>query len=552
MLQTALVAARDRRRLQQIGAVLVRFGLDDFVQRSGLRGLLRQLGLRQEPPDAEARLLSLPARVRRALEELGPTFIKLGQVLASRADLLPPDWIEELERLHSHVPALPFEALRPQVEEDLGAPPEEVFARFEPLPLASASIAQVHRATLRDGREVVVKIRRPGLRPLVEADLRLLSHLIGMLEAEWPDLARYRAREILRQLLGAMREELDLANEGRNAEAIAAGFADRPEIVFPGIHWEYTTERLLVEDHLEGQHPRDRATLEATGMNTAILAHRGAEAFFRMTLVDGLFHADPHPGNVLCQSGNRIALLDFGTIGRLSLRRRDQVLTLIAALARGKSAGVSDVLLDWAGQPEVDPVAVAEAADAFVARHSTGPLLLSQAIPDFMGLMRDHGLALPADLAQGFKALVTAEGVVRRMEPGFDLVGSMRPMVEQVMRQRYTPRALRNRTETALLEMQGLAQDMPGILRTVLRRMQYGRFSARLEVVQLEKLGRRIEHAALQVAVAVVTGAFAIGLAPLLGQHGPYWLGVPLFVLLGIGATIGGIVWLVILSRQRN
>ncbi|MGK9171229.1 ubiquinone biosynthesis protein UbiB [Inquilinus limosus] len=551
----ALVVARDLKRLQQIVTVLLRFGFGDLVRRLGLHRLLKQAGLAPGETGAAVPIQDTPARLRLAIEALGPTFVKLGQILATRSDLLPPEWIAELEKLHDRVPPLPYEAVAPLVEAALGSPPDAVFARFDREPLASASIAQVHRAALADGTEVVVKIRRPGLRPLVEADLRLLALAAKLAEEELPELRRYHPEAITRHLAAAIGEELDLANEGRNAELIAAQFEGQPAVVVPRIHWAWSSGEILVQDFVAGVRPSDEAALEAAGLDRRRLAARSAGAFLQMMLIDGVFHADPHPGNMLCLPGDRIAYLDFGTIGRLSARRRDQLVTLMAAITGGSAAGVREVLLDWAGQPDIDARPLEEAAEAFLARHTRGALgrlKLGQALAEFVALMRDHDLALPPDLALVLKALMTSEGVVRRLDPELDVVREVEPVVRRALAARYAPEALLNRAGSALLELQALADDAPGILRRVLRRLEKGRVRLEVEIGRMDRFGRSIERGAARIAVAIVTAAFVVGLAPILAETGPRLFGIPFFALLGCLAALAGIAWLLLPGRKRD
>lgn len=555
VLPTAFVVARDLKRLQQIVTVLLRFGFGDLVRRLGLHRLLQQAGLAPGAAGPAAPGQDTPARLRLAIEALGPTFVKLGQILATRSDLLPPEWIAELEKLHDRVPPLPYEALAPVVEAALGGPPDAIFSRFDRAPLASASIAQVHRAALADGTEVVVKIRRPGLRPLVEADLRLLAHAARLAETELPELRRYHPEAIARNLAAAIGEELDLANEGRNAELIAAQFEDQPDVVVPPIHWAWTSEEVLVQDFVAGIRPSDEAALVAAGLDRRVLAARSSNAFLQMMLIDGVFHADPHPGNMLCLAGDRIAYLDFGTIGRLSARRRDQLVTLMAAITGGSAAGVREVLLDWAGQPDIDARPLEEAAEAFLARHTRGALgrlKLGQALADFVGLMRDHDLALPPDLALVLKALMTSEGVVRRLDPELDVVREVEPVVRRALAARYAPEALLGRAGSALLELQALAGDAPGILRRVLRRLEKGRVKLEVEIGRMDRFGHSIERGAARIAVAIVTAAFVVGLAPILAETGPRLFGIPAFALLGCAAALAGIAWLLLPGRGRD
>src|SRR5436305_3914671 len=269
MIKTLLVAGRDRNRLAEIFRVASRFGLGMLLARLGL-----EQGEQAEEGADEPQ--SLPRRTRLALEALGPTFVKLGQILATRGDLLPPEWIAELETLHSSAPTLPFEELRAAVEAALGQPPEATFAQFDVAPLAAASMAQVHRATLHDGRQVVLKIRRPGIRPRMEADLRLIAQLAAIAEAASAEARRFAPSAMLRQLAAAVLEELDFTNEGRNADSLRADFAEDSRVVVPAIHWQWSSVTLLVMDYVAGVSPRSAADLRAAGIDPAAIAAVGA------------------------------------------------------------------------------------------------------------------------------------------------------------------------------------------------------------------------------------------------------------------------------------
>jgi ubiquinone biosynthesis protein len=276
--------------------------------------------------------LEPPARVRRALEEMGPTFIKLGQILATRMDLFSPEWIAEFEKLQDRAPSVPFAQIRQQLQVDLGAEQEEIFAAMDSEPLAAASIAQVHRARLRDGTDVIIKVRRPGIQPIVEADLRLLQRLAKIVEAESPEMSRFRPRDVVRQFTLSLRRELNLATECRNSERIARNFSDQSEIVIPKVYWTWTGERVNVQEAVNGIPGRDLKAVEQAGLDRKILARRGARAVLKMILEDGFFHADPHQGNIFYLPENRIAIIDFGMVGRLSADRRSQVVDLLHGL----------------------------------------------------------------------------------------------------------------------------------------------------------------------------------------------------------------------------
>ncbi|MBD8553046.1 phosphotransferase [Rhizobium sp. CFBP 8762] len=545
MLETLIIAARDRKRLSDIATILVRFGLADIVERLGITALP---GI-STPDDVKS--LTFAERLRRAIEALGPTFIKLGQILSTRADLLPPDLTQELEKLQAKVPPIPWADIEAQVEADLGAAPETVFAEFDREPLASASIAQVYRARLKTGEAVVVKVRRSGLRQIVDADLRLLAHAATLAEKTWPELQPYQPRAILRNVGEAIMQELDLAHEGRNCEDVARNFADQPDIVFPKIYWDYTGERLLVQDFIDGTAPARDGRLEARGLDGKVLAERGSRAFLKMALIDGLFHGDPHPGNLLALRGNRIGFIDFGMVGRISDKRRQQLLSLVAAIVAANAEQVTAVLLDWSRGTHVDFSKLEDASQAFIARHGHARLDLGQAITDFMALARENSLVLPADLAILFKALITADGVMKRLDPDFDVIASARPLVENAMRARFYPDALQQQAQRLALDLHGVASDLPALFRLLLYRLRQGRIGADISVTGLDGLGEHIERAATRLALSVVIAAFALGLAPGLMNAGPELFGIPVFALAGCLVILAGIAWLLGLKIRK-
>ena len=514
MLWEALGAARDLGRVHQIAAVLVRYGFGGLVQRVGMAGALERAGkaLHWREPEDLARL-EPAARVRRALEELGPTFVKLGQILATRGDLFPPEWIAEFGKLQDAAPALPFAELRAQLVEDLGEAPEAVFAELDPEPLAAASLAQVHRARLADGTAVVLKVRRPGIRPVIEADLRLLDRLAEIIEKEAPELARYRPREVIRQFAHSLRRELDFSAEGRNAERIARLFADTPAIVVPRIHWQWTGERLNVQDFIDGIPGRQAAALP-DGFDRRLLARQGADAVLRMILKAGFFHADPHQGNVFYLPGNRIAFIDFGMVGRLSEARRFEVATLMHGLVGRDARKVADVLLDWSADSSGDAEALRSEIEAFVDEYhgvALKQLDLGALLADVVAILREHGLALPPDLAMMIKAFITLEGMGRQLDPDFDIAGEAAPFLREVLLAHLAPRAIARRGWEALaggLQMlAGLPQDIGRLLRAARR----GKVQLEVDVPALKAFGDQLDRAASRLTMAIVTAALIVG-----------------------------------------
>ncbi|WP_374317511.1 2-polyprenylphenol 6-hydroxylase [Pseudoxanthomonas kaohsiungensis] len=537
-----LGTVRDLGRLQQIASVLVGYGFGDMVRRIGLAGALERAGrlLHWQDPQAMAHMAP-PERVRRALEDLGPTFVKLGQVLATRVDLFGPEWIAELGKLQNAVPPLPFERVRPQLVEDLGAEPEAVFAQLDEAPIAAASLAQTHRAWLADGTAVVLKIRRPGIRDTVEADLRLLARLAEIVEAQAPDLHRYRPREVVQQFAQSLRRELDFAAECRNAERIAANFAGHDEIVVPRVHWQWTCERLNVQDFVAGIPGPDLAAVDASGMDRKRLAQVGAGIVLKMVLEDGFFHADPHPGNIFYLPGERIGVIDFGMVGRVSEQRRIQIVQLLHGLVEREAEAVTDVLMEWGeGAWEADETRLQADIGAFVDQYRGVPLKdlrMGAMLLDVTTILRDHGLSLPPDLALMIKAFLTLEGFGRQLDPDFDMAGAARPYVEKVLLARYSPRALLRRGRRGAIDALELAGDLPRELRRLLRAARRGRLNMQIEVTSLKAFGEQVDRAANRLTMGVVTAALVIGSSIVMNSAGG---GVPSRWLLALG--VGGFV----------
>ena len=546
-------------RLQEIAGVLVRHGLGELVRRWGLAGALEKAGHRLHwDHAADLAQLPPPVQLRKALEELGPTFVKLGQILAGRADMFGPAWIAEFERLHSQVPAVPFESLRPQLREDLGGEPEEVFAWFDPEPLAAASIAQVHRARLHDGTEVVVKIRRPGIREVIDADLRLLDRLAALAEAELPALAPYRPRQLLHEFGRSLHRELDLASECRSAERLARNMAAFPWVRIPRIHWAWTHERVNVQDLVVGIPGQSLDQLATAGLDRRLLAQRGAQAVLKMIVEDGYFHADPHPGNVFYLPEHRIAFIDFGMVGHLTQRRRQQLLKLLLGLVQREPQGVVDVLLEWTRNGQtVAPERLEAEVEAFIDQYHGTPLAelsLGQMLVDVTAILRENRLALPPDLALLIKTFITLEGLGRGLDPGFHMATEALPLLRQVMRARYRPRALARRAWGSWLRVLEMAEQLPQDLGQLLRRARQGRMGLDIESRSLRRVGDQLDRAANRLSLALIIAALIIGSSIVMTVGGgPTLLGLPAFGLLGfLGAGIGAF-WLVrAISRSHR
>src|SRR6476620_34622 len=443
MVSGLLSTARELPRLREISMVFVRHGLGDLVRRTGIATLLERAGqVLQWGEASEVAHLEPQQRAKLAFEHLGPTFVKLGQMLSTREDLLPPAWTTELARLHSDVAPIPFDDLLPQIEQALGRSPFEVFAHVEREPHAAASIAQIHRAKLASGTPVVLKIRRPGIEAKIDADLRLLDRLAHLIEREMPEVRRYRPVQVVGQLRGSLERELDLAVEARNTERFAHNFADDLDILVPRVYSEWTSSTMIVLEHIEGIRGNDLVAIDNAGLDRKALAARGADAVLKMSLVDGFFHADPHPGNVMYLPGNRIALIDFGMVGRLSPVRRSQILSLLAGVVRHDEESMLEVFLEWRGDDGVDEARLAHDLGELAfdyADTSLKDLRIGALLHRISAILREHSIVLPTDLTLLFKALMSLEGLGRQYDPEFRLIERIKPFVERAAYERYQP-----------------------------------------------------------------------------------------------------------------
>ncbi|ODU31666.1 MAG: ubiquinone biosynthesis protein UbiB [Thiobacillus sp. SCN 62-729] len=544
MLWETISVVRDLPRLHEIASVMIRYGWGD------LGGALERAGrVLHWHSTSEISQLDAPVRVRRALEELGPTFVKLGQVLATRVDMFPPHWITEFEKLHSQVPAVAYERLHSDLVAAIKGEPVEVFAEFDPVPLAAASIAQVYRAILKDGTRVVVKMRRPGIEGVIQADLRIMEHAAKLLESEVPDSRRYDPVQIVSQFRRSLNRELDLAKEARNIDQFARHFADEPLVKIPRVYWEFTNDRVNVQEEIVGMAGVAPDKLRAQGLDPKLLAARGADAVLRMVLEHGYFHADPHPGNVLFLPDNRIGMIDFGMVGMLTNSRRNQIVDLLHALTRKDEQALLQVLLDWSGESVSDEDRLAY--DVAELLQSYDDLQLKDVkigglLNDITAVMRDNNLVLPADLTLLFKTLITLEGLGQQLDPEFHMIDHVTPFVERVIQQRYTPQALLARGRKSVRETLEVLADVPRDLRHLLRDMRRGRVKVDLDLKRLDQFGHQLDRASNRLTMGILTASLVVGSSIIMTvKGGPQLFGLPLFGLLGFLIAFFNSLWII-------
>lgn len=558
MLIETLHAMRDLPRLRELAGILIRHGFGDVVRRAGVGTVLERAGeMLSVGQDHSLREVDLAVRIRMALEQMGPTFVKLGQVLATRVDLFAPEWIAEFEKLQNSVPPVPFSEVLPEMVLALGGrAPQDVFVDLEERAHAAASIAQVHRARLPDGTAVVLKVRRPAIRAKIEADLRILAALATVAQAELPELKRFQPVEMVAQFGKSLAREMDLAVEARSQERFARNFTNEDTIVIPKVYWEFTGASMNVQQFIDGVPGNDLDLVERAGLDRKILAQRGAGAVLKMILVDGFFHADPHPGNVFYLPGNRLCLIDFGMVGRLSNERRDQIVDLLGALARRDDEGMMSVLLDWTGDARVDESRLASDLGDLVFNYEHLPLKdinLGQLLSDITAIMRDHQIVMPSDLTLLFKALITLEGLGRQLDPDFHLIEYIDPFVRRVIQDRYQPKAVARRAQRGIAGAIAAITGLPDDLARLLRDARRGRLTIELDLKRLDRFGHQLDHSANRLTIGVVTAALIVGSSIVMTvRGGPELFGLPLFGLLGF--VIAGLnsLWLIWSIRRSN
>jgi ubiquinone biosynthesis protein len=539
MLLEAVSAMRDLPRLREITAVMFHYGFGDVMRRIGVVSMLERAGqiLHRPPPPEDRVELETPERIRLALEELGPTFVKLGQVMATRVDIFPPDWIAEFEKLQSSVPPVPFEVLLPDLERTLGCALSAVFSELETTPCGSASIAQVHRARLADGTEVALKIRRPGIQAKIDADLRILSHIAELLELEIPESRRYQPVKLVKEFGRSLQRELDLVQEASAQERFSKNFSGDANIVIPRVYWEWTSQLMNVQQFIEGTPGNQLAAVDAAGLDRAVLARRGADAVLKMILIDGYFHADPHPGNVFYLPDNRIAMLDFGMVGRLSEARRKQIVDMLAALVGRDEQMLLDVLLEWTDSSDVDEAKLVYDVNELIFNFEYVPLRdirLSAVLGDITAIMREHHIVLPSDLVLLFKALITLEGLGSQLDPSLRMADQIEPFLKVAIASRYRPDVLVRRGRRNLHEVLSILSGLPRDAARLIKEARRGRIRIDLDVKRLDHFGHQIDHSANRLTMGVLTSALFIGSSIVMTvPGGPTLFGLSLFGLIG-------------------
>ena len=544
-------------RLRTIAGVMVRHGFGDWVERTRLGAIV---GRRKKPPlPPDEQRVSTARRFRDVLVELGPSFVKLGQILSSRPDVLPAAMIAELAGLQDAVPPFPMSEVRTVIETALKKPLEEVFASIEETPLASASIAQVHRAVLKNGDAVVVKVQRPGIEPTIRSDVTLLRLLARLLESSIEEMGIYQPTGIVDEFERHLLSELDFASEAGNLRAFAKVNAARDWIVIPRVYEEFSRRTVLVMSEIRGIKISDVPDGDPR-YDKKVLATRLIEAAFCQLFEDGLFHGDPHPGNLLVLEGNRLALLDLGSVGRLSKSMQETIVVLVLSISL-RDADTVARLLYKVGIPD-DRINLArfssdihEILDRYLGlklNDIDSPTLLR----DLLDLAMRYRIKVPKEYALLGKASITIEGIIRKLSPELDVAAVALPYAKRLLAERYNPQSFSGGALRLLLAANTLLQDVPTQLSQILMDLEGGKFSVRMVAPELLTLNRTLKGLAVIVFMGLIASGLIVGSFNLLAQLPWAWRGVPVLAILGLvgaGSLFGAAVsWYLVSGRIRK
>ncbi len=549
------VIFQDLNRVRQIAVIAARHGFADLTERAGL---WRMLGRREKVEvSPEAQRASTARRFRMLLNDLGPTFVKLGQILSTRADLLPAEFIDELSLLQDQVEPIPLEQVHAQIRESLGKEVEELFERIDPEPLAAASIAQVHRAVTKEGEEVVVKVQRPEISERIDSDLTVLRSLARLLEAVIEETGVYTPTGIIDEFDRAIHEELDFIHEASNIEAFLANHAERPYLKIPRVYEELSSRTVLTLEFIRGEKINQAKLSEADRQE---VARHIVEASFRQLFDDGLFHGDPHPGNLLVLEGNRLALLDFGIVGRLTKPMQETLVMLCLAVALKDSDSVARILYR---------VGVADTRANLVGFRNDIESILGQHLPTTLGkvdtrtLLRDlldlavkYRIRIPKEYALLSRASVSTEGMLRSLYPEMNVMEMALPYAKELLAGKYDPSQFQGGLMRTLLRFQSLATELPTQLSQILLDLESGKFSVTVKADQLNQLNQSLRSAAIVSFLGFCACGLIVGVFISFAREPWMYDGVPVLGILGVAlaAALFGAVftWYLFGGRFRK
>ncbi len=543
-------AYRDLKRSGQIAAVFMRYGFGELLDRVKAGHYVPWR--RRLKSEAETlKRLSAPERLRLAFEELGPTFVKLGQVLSTRADVLPPAFIAELSKLQDRAAPFPFAAAKSMIEGQLKRTLSEAFLSIDDHPAAAASLSQVHKAITMTGDVVAVKVQRPDIEAVVEADIRILYDLAGLAEKHLAESVRYRPTRLVDEFAGAIRRELDFVREGRNINRFRRYFAGSPTVYIPEVHWDLTTPRVLTTEYIRGIKVSDLERLEAAGLDRKTIAGNGADLILKEVFDFHFFHADPHPGNLFVLAGNVIAPIDFGMTGVLTEETAEQLGEVFVAVVRQDVGALATLLklLGWLPESSDDNALKLDLQELLERYHGLPlkQLSLGAVLEELTDIIRRYDIRVPAELMLMTRALLVSEGVGRMVYPEFNIIEFAKPYAAKLIARRYDPARQINALFRTGGEAAALLTRLPSELGQLLSKAVKGELAVRFMHGGLESFVTELEKSTNRLSFAVVIAALIIGSSLIFRSGlGPTFFGYPVLGLFGfLLVSILGI-WLLV------
>lgn len=529
---------RNLRRSREIATVLLMHGFADFVDRVGFGKYVRWgkrlvFWWRKEPVNRYTRA----HRIRMSLEKLGATFIKFGQVMSTRPDLVPDDVIKQLERLQENVPPFSGEVATAVIEQELEAKIEDLFAEFDVEPLAAGSLGQVHRAVLPDGTVVAVKVRRPRVVHQVEQDISLMQELAALAENYIPEAAVFDPVGLVDHFSRTIRRELSFTREARSCEEFARMFKNDATLKVPNVYWDLTTDAVLTIEFLDGHRVAPDTDWSHVFISRPDVAANGARIFMKQAFEFGLFHGDPHPGNFRVMKDGSIGLLDYGMVGTLDEEKRELLVDMLVAISRKDAAGVVEVM-QLLGQPScpIDlPLLRSDVRD-FVNNYydvSLERLNIGNMLRDFIRILSSHSIRCPGDLMLLIRALIALEGVGRELDAGFNLAAHLAPFIEDVIKERYSPRRLLKRIWGEAKRFSRVAHDLPLSINRTLEKLSKDELRIQLEHRSLNYLVRELDRSSNRVVMSVIVASLVIAAAMTFqaGSNHSLWFSIPAYAL---------------------
>ncbi|NSW83383.1 MAG: AarF/ABC1/UbiB kinase family protein [Syntrophothermus sp.] len=512
-------------RYRQVLNILGRHGFGFVFDRLPVRN-------RKSKETRKDTYLTGPERLRSVLEQLGPTYVKLGQLLSTRPDLLPAEYIRELEKLQDSVPPFPFKQVQ-QVLDEEGLRTEDIFASFSEEPLASASIGQVHEAVLKTGEKVVVKVQRPGIGKIIENDLEILYELIGMLEkhTKWGRL--YQLTDILDEFANALRKEMDFAQEGRNADKFRENFRQNRNVLIPKVYWEYTSRRVLVLEYIGGVKVSEFERLIRAGFDLKRVANHIVEALFQQIYEHGFFHADPHPGNIAIAPGEKVIFYDFGQVGTVDEVLIERCMDLVMAMVRYDVNGVTRALLQVGiATRHVNREELRRDVSRLQQKYYGMPfsqIRVGEALGELVQLSFKYQVRVPPELSLMVKMMMTIEGLLSRLDPGLSVVEIAEPYGKAILKKRFSLDRIRQEASEVLLDHYMAARNLPREIESIMNMLEEGELKLKLEHTNLNRLQTVLDIISNRISLSIIIASIIVGSSLIVaGNREGFIPGVPL------------------------